>query len=45
MKKKNEKKMKLGAIKVARLNTGNNQPGNNNNITIPTTTVHRTFDC
>ena len=45
MKKKNEKKMKLGTIKVARLNTGNNQPGINKNITIPTTTVHRTFDC
>ncbi|MGN8038893.1 hypothetical protein ACTJJ0_27635 [Chitinophaga sp. 22321] len=44
MKKKIEKKMKLGTVKVARLNVSNEVAGKKD-ITIPTTTVHRTFDC
>lgn len=43
MKKKNEKKMKLAAIKVASLNAV--QTGKNAANTHPTTTVIRTFDC
>ncbi|SEW52061.1 hypothetical protein [Chitinophaga arvensicola] len=43
MKKKNEKKMKLGAVKVTRLNAV--PVAADKHITIPTTTVHRTFDC
>jgi hypothetical protein len=39
MKKKNEKKMTLGTVKIAKLAT-------KDQITVsPTTTVHRTFDC
>lgn len=43
MKKKNEKKMKLTAIKVARLTA--QQEKNAADATHPTTTVIRTFDC
>lgn len=46
MKKKNAQKMKLGAIKVARLNAANLQTDQQQKkITHPTTTVIRTFDC
>lgn len=45
MKKKNEKKMKLGSVKVAKLNATNEQLGKMPTTTIFTTTTHRTFDC
>lgn len=46
MKKKNEQKMKLGAIKVARLSAGvTSADQEQKKITHPTTTVIRTFDC
>ncbi|MDR6570034.1 hypothetical protein SAMN05660461_5717 [Chitinophaga ginsengisegetis] len=46
MKKKNEQKMKLGAIKVARLNAGVTPVDQQQKkATHPTTTVIRTFDC
>ncbi|PSL47991.1 hypothetical protein CLV51_102851 [Chitinophaga niastensis] len=45
MKKKNEKKMKLGSIKVAKLNISNEGKGINKDHTIFTTTTHRTYDC
>lgn len=44
MKKKNEKKMKLTTIKVARL-TSTPTDKNAAGVTHPTTTVIRTFDC
>ncbi|MGN7818541.1 hypothetical protein ACTJJB_00355 [Chitinophaga sp. 22536] len=43
MKKKNEKKMKLTTIKVARLTATHEK--NAFGVTRPTTTVIRTFDC
>ncbi|WP_258539497.1 hypothetical protein [Chitinophaga oryzae] len=43
MKKKSEKKMKLTAIKVARLTAQREQSAAG--ATHPTTTVIRTFDC
>lgn len=44
MKKKIEPKMKLGAVKVAKLNAANELAGKKDS-TIFTTTTHRTFDC
>ena len=45
MKKKIEKKMTLGTVKVAKLNATNTQIGQYPTTTVFTTTTHRTFDC
>ncbi|MBO9732520.1 MAG: hypothetical protein J7623_28010 [Chitinophaga sp.] len=45
MKKKTEKKMTLGTVKVAKLNVANTQMGQYPTTTVFTTTTHHTFDC